>query len=268
MRKLVLVLQMVMVCALAQAQEGPGTEWSSLKLTLTSLKNWGTKHYSYSAAEPGGKVTNIIGTITVSTELTEDAIVLRDSFQMTYRGERLSLEMVHTCRKDNFLSPTRIDSKGEGSDEVATFVATITKGKATVRSQDGRKTTRDIPDGAITMAAMMRLVTLVPRTPGNTYSYKYSLESEELNLKENYRLIVLHPETITSGNQQVKCSKFQLTGGGIHPAYYWVTEDGVLQRVLIDDRKVMERVRIRRFMKAIIRPGAGPDSEVRSTGHG
>ena len=90
------------------------------------------------------------------------------------------------------------------------------------------------------MAAMMRLVTLVSRTPGKAYSYKYSLESEEMNLKEKYRLEVLPPETITSGERQVQCSKFKLTGGGIHPVYYWVTQDGVLQRVMMDDRKVME----------------------------
>lgn len=36
------------------------------------------------------------------------------------------------------------------------------------------------------------------------------------------------------------CSKFQLTGGGIHPAYYWVTGEGVLQRVMLDERKVIE----------------------------
>jgi hypothetical protein len=241
-RKVLVVLQMGLLCTSLQAQEiaPPDEEWSSLKIKLSALKTWGTKQYTYSAREPGGKVAKIIGTIALSTEVTEDAVLLRDSFQITYRGENLSLEMAHTCRKDNFLSPTRIESKGEGSDEVATFVATVTKGKATVHSQDGGNTTREIPEGTITTAAMMRLVTLVPRTPGKTYSYEHSLESEELNLKKKYRLSVLQPEAITIGDSQVECSKFKLTGGGISPAYYWVTKNGVLQRLMMDDRKVIE----------------------------
>lgn len=242
LRNVLIILHMVLLSASLPAQEidTPDKEWGSLEITLSALNTWGTRQYTYSAREPGGKATRIIGTTTMSTEVTEDAVILRDSFQITYKGEKLSLEMVHTCRKDNFLSPTRIESKGEGSDEVASFVATVADGKATVRFQDGRDATREIPDGTITMAAMMRLVTLVPRTPGKSYCYEYSLESEELNLKEKYRLIVLPPETITIGERQVECSKFELTGGGISPVYYWVTTDGVLQRLVMDDRKVVE----------------------------
>jgi len=104
----------------------------------------------------------------------------------------------------------------------------------------GRQSVREIPEGTIAMAAMMRLVTLASRTPGKTYSYKHSLESEEMNLKQKYRLEVLPPETITSGERQVQCSNFKLSGGGIHPVYYWVTKDGVLQRLMMDDQKIME----------------------------
>lgn len=242
MRAATIVLLLALVSAVGQAEDTASQEadWASQDITLPALKTWATKHYTYSAREPGGKATNILGTVTLSTELTDDAVILKDKYQMTYRGERVSLEIIHTCGKDNFLSPTRIESKGEGSDEVATFVATVAKGKAMVRARDGRQSVRDLPDGTITMAAMMRLVTLVSRTPGKTYSYEYSLESEEMNLKKKYRLEVLPPETITIGDRQVQCSKFKLTGRGIDPVYYWVTKDGVLQRLMMDDRKVME----------------------------
>lgn len=167
-------------------------------------------------------------------------MVLRDRFDITYRGQRMTLETVHACRQDNFLSPTRIESKGEGSDEVRTFVAMVDNGKAVVHSANRPDTVQEIPAGTITAAGMMRLVTLVPRTVGTTFPFGYWLESEELNLKKNYRLTVLPSETIACGGRQVKCSKFQLTGGGISPVFYWVTEDGMLQRMLMDGRKVME----------------------------
>ncbi|MCX6868663.1 MAG: hypothetical protein NTV46_21160 [Verrucomicrobia bacterium] len=47
-------------------------------IILSALKTWGTKHYTYSAREPGGKATNILGTVSLSTELTDDAVILKD----------------------------------------------------------------------------------------------------------------------------------------------------------------------------------------------
>ncbi|MFA7159457.1 MAG: hypothetical protein WC299_09155 [Kiritimatiellia bacterium] len=222
------------------AKTGPIEEWSSLNLTLASLQTWGTKEYSFSSRSPGRETIETHGTVTLTTEVTPDTVILQDSYQMTDRGQKMSLKMIHACRRDNFLSPNRIESIGEGNDEFTSFVATVADGTMTVSSKGLLNSVSEFPGGVITMSAMMRLVTLASRTPGTTISFEYWLESGELNLKKNYRLFTLQPETITCGGRQVKCSKFRLTGGGINPVYYWVTEDGVLQRILIDDRKVLE----------------------------
>ena len=116
----------------------------------------------------------------------------------------------------------------------------MANGKAVVRSADRRDKIQYLPDGTITGAALMHLVTLIPREPGRVFSFAHFLESEELNLKKEYRLTVLQTETITCGGRQLSCSKFRLTGGGINPVYYWVSGDGVLQQVMMDDRKVMK----------------------------
>jgi len=222
------------------AKDGSIAEWSALELTLSSLQTQGTREYSFSSRSPGEKTTVTIGSVTLATEITSDTVILRDSYQMIYKGKKMSLDMVHTCRKDKFLSPIRIESKGEGNDEFATFVAMIADRKMTVRSKGLDDSVSEFPDGVITMSAMLRLATLLPKKPGSVYTYKYSLESSELNLKKQYRLTVLPPETITCNGQEVMCSKFQVAGGGIHPIYYWVNKQGLLQRVLIDDQKIME----------------------------
>ncbi len=236
MRRLVMVLQIALLAASVNAQNTatPDTPWSSLEITLPSRQLSGTNQYNYSGIEPGGKTANITGTVTLATEVTPDAVILRDRHQITFQGKKLSLEIVHTCRKDRFLSPTRVESKGEGDDELGSFVATVADGKAIVRKDNGQETTLELPEGTITMAALMRLVTLVPRTPGSAFSYKYSLESGELNLKKDYRLIVLQPETITCAGRPVKCSKYQLSGGGIRPVYYWVNEKSLPTRIASD----------------------------------
>jgi hypothetical protein len=235
-------LQLTVISAIAQ--EKPiahvRTDWASQELRLSDLKSWGTKRYSFSAREPGRKEPNQLGVISLSTVVTEESIQLRDSWEFDYHGKHQSLAIFHTCRKDNFLTPTVIESKGKGDDELKTFIATVANGKARVRTEDGRETIRQIPQGTITMAAMMRLVTLVSKTPGNSYSFEKALESEELHLKSDYRLEVLQPEELTVGDNQVTHSKLRLSGQSIHPAYYWINEDGSLQRAMFDNRKVME----------------------------
>ena len=245
MRSFTIILLAVLLSAVGQAEDtaSKDADWGSQDINLSALKTWGTKHYIYSHCNADGEVLNALGTVSLSTELTDDAVILKDKYQIQITPGEVgiaSLELIQNCKMDIFLSPTRIESKGEGHEEFATFVATVAKGKAMVREQDGKQSVRDLPDGTITMASMMRLVTLVPGKPGLTYTYKYSLESEEMNLKKKYRLEVLPSETITSGGRQVPCTKFKLTSEGIRPVYYWVTKNGVLQRLIMDDRKMLE----------------------------
>ncbi len=244
MRTVLIALKLSLLLASGQAEETPShaTDWASLEINLSSLETWGTKHYSYSVREPGETEMKTLGSSSITTEITDNLIILRDRHSIRYRGEDLRLEMIHTCRKDNFLSPTRIESQGTGSDEVHSFIATVNQGKATVRVKGGREGAFDIPEGTITNAAIFRLVTLVPGTPGRSYSFEYWLESSELNLKKKYSLTAMQPESIPVENRQVECSKFELTGGGIRPAYYWVSKEGVLQRLMMDDRKIVELI--------------------------
>ena len=241
---ILLLVSSTLLCTISQAEDqgGKATDWGSLEINLSDLKAWGNKDYTYSLRERGSEAYNIIGTVTLSTELTKDTVLLKDRYQMSYKGETHSMEISQSCRKNNFLFPRFIESKGDEIDEGGSFVATVSDdGMATIRAQNGRESVLELPDGTITLTAMLRLVTLLPTTPGRTYSYAYSLESGEMNLKKKYALTALQPETITVSNTQIACSKFELTGGGsISPVYYWVSRDGVLQRMMMDDRKVME----------------------------
>jgi hypothetical protein len=163
---------------------------------------------------------------------------LEDSFALIYRGKEISLRLTQQCHKDNFLSPKRIESKGEGDDEVSTFVATIDGGKLKAQVR-GRDKEFDLPDGTVTSSAFFRLVTLLPRQEGSRVSYPYSLESDELHLKKDFLVECMGPDIVQSGAEGVTCMKFRLTGNGIHPAFYWVDDGSVLRQVLIDDRKMI-----------------------------
>ena len=51
----------------------------------------------------------------------------------------------------------------------------------------------------------------------------------------------LGEEAIARGDQEIRCTKFRLTSQQTRPMYLWV-KDGVLERMLIDSRKLIDRV--------------------------
>ena len=210
-----------------------------LSLDLGNLKEWGTKQYTYSLVQPDGTSDEVLGKLVLSTKVEENAIILNDEIAITYKGKRLSGTITLHCRKDNNLSPTTIESQGEGDDEFGAFVATVDKGKAVVR-KNGTETTIELPEDTVSTEALMRLVTLIPRKKGTRISFGHSLETSELNLKKDFLLESLGEDTIARGDQEIRCTKFQLTSRQIRPMLFWV-KDGVLERMLFDNRKLIDR---------------------------
>jgi hypothetical protein len=162
---------------------------------------------------------------------------LTDEYLLRFEGKPMSLNMTQVCRMDQYLSPVKIEYKGKGSDELETFKATIKDGQAKIEGQ--RNGMMEIPKGTVTSSAFIRIVTQLPRVKGATYRYDFALEASEMNLKKEYLVKVIGKETIDS-NGPVKCWKISQNGGGISEQLFWVTEDGILQRILMDGRKQID----------------------------
>jgi len=235
-RHMLFCFAMLAVVFPAHAEEA--TPLGQLDLDLSRLKTWGSKVYTFEASRPGSNEKTILGEMTLTTKVTDEAVALTDQFEIDYRGQKLTLDLTHQCEKDNFLSPVRIESKGEGDDELGTFVATVEDGQATIR-RNGKEREMELPEGTVTFSAFFRLVTLLPRERGSRVSFPHWLESEELNLKNDFMVECTGQDGLPLGGQNVECTLFRLTGGGIRPAYYWVDGGGVLRQVLIDDRKLL-----------------------------
>jgi hypothetical protein len=60
-----------------------------------------------------------------------------------------------------------------------------------------------------------------------------------MNLKKEYLVKVIGKEIIDS-NGPVKCWKISQNGIGIREQLFWVTEEGILQRILMDGRKQID----------------------------
>ena len=201
---------------------------------------WGAQRYKFTLIKNGEMIE--LGSSILGNELKDDRIILTDEYLVRYEGKPMSLSMTQVCRKDQYLSPVKIECKGKGSDEMPTFKATIQDGEAKIERKLPFKISNSmkIPAGTVRSAAFMRIVTQLPRVDGATYRYAFALEASEMNLKRDYIAKVIGKETILCDGEPVKCWKISQNGGGIREQLFWVTEDGILQRVLQDGRKQMD----------------------------
>jgi hypothetical protein len=197
--------------------------------------NWGTQRYKFILIKKEEKIE--MGSVTLRNKFTRDRVILTDEYLLRFEGKPMSLNMTQVCRMDQYLSPVKIECKGKGNDEFETFKATIKDGQAKIEGQ--RNGMMEIPKGTVTSSAFMRIVTQLPRFKGATYRYDFALEASEMNLKKEYLVKVIGKETIDS-NGPVKCWKISQNGVGIGEQLFWVTEGGILQRILMDGRKQID----------------------------
>jgi hypothetical protein len=61
-----------------------------------------------------------------------------------------------------------------------------------------------------------------------------------MHLKRDYIAKVIGKETIIIDGAKVECWKISQNGGAISEQLFWVSEDGILLRVLMDGRKQMD----------------------------
>jgi hypothetical protein len=239
MGRILATLLTVLAAGIANGQDQ--TALGDLMLDLDRLKMQGEKRYTYQETSPGGMKEDVKGNVSFVTEVKDDVVILRDKMELTYRGKKLSFLLVHYCRKNNYLSPTKIESTGEGDDEFGTFVATVEGGKATV-TIDGKERVIDLPPDTVSFSALVRLLPLLSREKGTRFSYPHWLESSELGLKKDFMIECLGEEEIARGDQKVLCTKYRLTSNQVMPMDAWIDSDDILQRILMDERKMIDLV--------------------------
>ena len=197
---------------------------------------WGAQRYKFTLIKNGEMIE--LGSAIIRNELKDDRVILTDEYLVRYEGKPMSLNMKLVCLKDQYLSPVKIECKGKGIDEMPTFKAIIKDGEAKISGEWNK--TMKILKGTVTSAAFLRIVTQLPRVQGAIFRYDFALEAGEMHLKRDYIVKVIGKETIFCDGELVKCWKISQNGVGISEQLFWVKEDGILQRVLLDGRKQMD----------------------------
>ena len=236
------LLALIVVCpAFAvkaeQAQPKKPVPITKAALDIERLKNWGTKKYLYQVERGGERTT--LGIVTMSTEVGENRVKLKDNWELNWRGKKIKLILKMDCRRDGLLRPTMIQSNGEGDDEVGTFSAEVGPDKATVTAENGKTRKIEFPADTLTDVAMFRIFTLLPRSEGTVFAVGHVLEVSELNLKGPATIGYRGLDTITVDGKPLELHKFVYIREGRTVEEAWVDSDHILRQVRIDGRKIL-----------------------------
>jgi hypothetical protein len=206
----------------------------SLKLDLDALKKWGTRKYSI-ADKPVKDSSKPSATWTLTTKFEKDHVVLDDSLRISAEGQVHSIHWKSTCDKNNLLSLKTLDCEEKTNGKLRRRIqAAVTDGNAKVTYEQGRdkhEETVEWPTGSVTELAMLRLVTLLPQEAGKSYRLENFSRSRKLRVRGEQVIECLGPDAKT----EKRWIKFEMkNASGQSPAWsYWVSKDGVLQRVTV-----------------------------------
>jgi len=212
--------------------------WAALAQEATESKPSVDAWYVWSlSGKPGGYFH------VVKKPSGQDAasVLFVHDFRINWKGQRVCLRTHTYCKDDPYFTPVRIVSGGEG-EEATNMDVTIErpaegpsagKLKTTVR---GRAIEIDIPEHTVTDFVLFEIVRTRPFDKEKVFEFN-SLEASELNLKRDHKVVYVGREEVEIEGQKQSLHKFEQSGKGIRPAYYWVNDDRQLVRVLMDERK-------------------------------
>ena len=213
----------------------------ALKLDIDALKKWGTRKYAHqfrSKEKPAG-APQPTATWTLVTKFEKDRLLLDDLLSMSVKGHQASsIHWKAECSKNNQLSLKALDceeqTRGTTRRKIHAIVETE---KAMITYEQGDNTKKESVEwsaGSVTVLAMFRIVTLLPREKGKRYRIANVSRSRRLRMRGEHIIECMGPDASAGRAQQ--WVKFELKNlDGKPPSWtYWVDDDGVLQRVLIE----------------------------------
>ncbi len=214
---------------------------SEVPIDFYSLKKWGVKHYNlFHFRKKEFKDARVaitermlypVARTPLETRIDGDKIVMRDYWRDQESKVSRTLVECH-CNLDNHLSLQKMVVRFK--DEVMNCDVSDGRYELTFLK---RTRAGDWPKDTVVDAALLRLVTLLPRIEGAEYTFGHWSPTPQLNVRPLNRdpIRCVGAETISIGGREMKCTKF--IAGNIHT---WVRADNVLARIEIPGYKILE----------------------------
>jgi hypothetical protein len=182
-----------------------GDRWYSIRHNALKI---GWVHAT--AAEKDGKI-----------ELTDEL------FLQSSKDNSMTIKVGVSCAPDEFLTPSTLRLDIVGGDNPVSLEGKLKEGRLIVTAA-GEKKAHPVKANLVVDFAMLRLVTILPRTE------EYSVALLELTkpaVKESAAVKFDREETIELNGKKVKARRFTLSDGEGEDRFYWAGAAGELYKV-------------------------------------
>jgi len=159
-------------------------------------------------------------------------------------GKQKSLHMQTFCKDDAYFSPVRIVCGGEGRSatnmnariERPAGGPSAGKFKGTV---DDREVEIDIPEHTVIDFALFEIARTLPFDKDKVFEFNWTraIGFKRPRPNRGHKVAYAGREELEIEGKKQTLHKFEQTGKGIQPTYYWVNDDHQLVRVLWDGRR-------------------------------
>jgi hypothetical protein len=137
-----------------------------------------------------------------------------------------------TCEPDEYLSPLRIAMDANLPENTGSIEGKVKEGRLIV-TKDGERKAHKLKGNTVVDFALMRLVTILPRTEGYPIAL---LELVKPKMKESATVRFDKEELIEVGGAKVKARRFIASDGEDEDKFYWVGAAGQLYKLQAGER--------------------------------
>jgi hypothetical protein len=173
-----------------------------------------------------------IGWVHMETQEKEGSLRAVDELYLKENKDKeLSIWATLRAQANEYLSPLEITVEAKGTEANHSIQGKVKENRLVLTVGDQKQAVKLRPN-AITDLGVMRLVTILPRTP----EYELSvIETIKIKLVESATLRFDKDESIEWGGRKVKTRRFVLSDGEGEDKVYWVDSENRLLRMQVKD---------------------------------
>lgn len=169
-----------------------------------------------------------VGWVHLKAEAKDGKIVLSDELHLGITKEQtLTIKAGLTCEADEYLSPSLLSLETTGGENPVSLEGKVKEGRLIVTA-GGEKKAHPIKPNLVVDFALLRLVTILPRTEEYGISL---LELTKPGLKASAAVKFVNEEPIEHDGKKVQSRRFILSDGEGEDRFYWVGAAGELYRL-------------------------------------
>ncbi|HVR87370.1 MAG TPA: hypothetical protein VMU54_23800, partial [Planctomycetota bacterium] len=168
------------------------------------------------------------GWVHLKSESRDGKIVFTDElFIQPNKDQSTTIKIGLTCEPNEFLTPIRMTLESAGGENAGRIEAKVKEDRLIV-TQSGEMKAYKIQPNLVVDMALLRLVTILPRTP------EYSIGVLELlkpKIKENVAVKFDKDELVDYKGEKVKARRYVVSDGESEDRIYWAGPAGSLYKV-------------------------------------